>query len=421
MIIDDQFNLVYEEDSDEADIVIQQKPLKILKQFLEDNCIPFVPITDTDPKYVLNKIINYDNVRLLVLDLDLNDDGEVGEIDDIPLIIQILETALTRYGYFFLLVNSAHSEVWDTDINPKLLVNKSVFSKQNSSFKIIAKGNVKLENIFFELLENNFSLELIYDFECLLNRARDQAFYGLVDYEKRTWNRIYKQLLDETSSQSSFLLSGSFLTIIKQFLLNANYSDPEKIDPIDDRIAVEAFGQINYITNINENLSLHPKWTGNLYLIPNPEIDNLNYALIVTPECDLAQAKFINYQIVLGYEINELTFPSDYDHLKHETNPNSMHAIKGGKTKKGWRTKDNLSVNKGVIEHLYLLPFASQNTKTVVLDFRDLTFVNSATIDSWTLVKRVNDPMLTDIMDKLSLIFNRKGLLPILPSTLKIV
>lgn len=419
MVIDDKFSLAYDSDSELPEVIVQQKPLKNLKTFFEDNCIPYVPITNTSAEHVINKIKNHDNVRLLVLDLDLNDDGDVGEEDDVVLVLNVLTEALKKYGYFFLFINSAHSDKWEELIKPQLLDKLAVFSNPNNPIRVYDKAKEDLSSVIIELQAQNFSLELIYEFESTLNKARDKAFNGLIDFEKRTWNRIYKQLLKEAGTQSSFLLSTAYLSIIKQFFLAANYTTPELDDPINPDLAIKAFNQINYILNIDNALAKQPIWTGNLYHINAPTTEGLNYALIVTPECDLAQSKFINYQIVFGYEINNESFPDEYNHAEYNEKKPPLHAYKLGKKKDKWRDKGNLKDVAGFIEHLYTMPFASKNNKTIILDFRDLTFSPGSEVSKWELVKRINDPMLTDILDKLSMIFNRKGLLPLLPGTIK--
>ncbi len=418
MIIDDQFDLVYKKNSTKANIAVQQKPLKALKLFFETNYIPFVSITNTTfSSDVIKTVNNYDNVRLLVLDLDLNNDGEVDENEDIPLILNILKNAIKRYGYFFLLINSAHSDAWE-EIKPKLENESAVFNKKHSSFKVFDKTQNNLTQIIQELRDCNFSLDLVYDFECFLNRARDEAFEGLIDFEKRTWNKIYKTLVAETSTQSSFVLSTIFLSIIKQHLLNSNYNNSHLDTPIDNDLAIKAYCCVNYINNFNGNLDKHPIWTGNVYYKKNSS--HVEYAIVVTPECDLAQNKFINYQVLFGYEINENTFPSNYNPSDYELeNIAPIHAMRVGKSKNKWRNKENLKESRGFIEHLYTLPFSSKDGKTIILDYRDLTFISKEDLSSWKLIKRINDPMITDILDKLSLIFNRKGLLPILPDSIK--
>lgn len=422
MIIDDQFHLIHTEIDNDPNLQVQKDSLIVLKDFLEDNTIPYVVLGKTDDYELLeSKIKGYDNVRLLILDLDLNDDGNVGEEDDIPLIKKILSDSLEKYGYFFLIINSAHSEAWD-NIKNNLEENINVFSKPNSAVSTYNKNDNKFADLLIELQTKNFSLELIYDFESALNAARDQAFQGIIDNEKRTWNKIYKQLVNETTTQASFILSTSYLSIIRQYMLNAVYSNPVNIDPIDDEIAKKAFGLVNYINNINGNLNNHPIWTGNLYKLNSPIYDNLEYALIITPECDIAQNKVFNYQVVFGYEINQNTFPEDYDPINFVELQPPLHAFKAGKTKAKWRDKANLRDFKGLIEHLYILPFVSDTNKTIVLDFRDITFISKNAIenaDEWKLIKRINDPMITDILDKISGIFNRKGILPLLPDKIK--
>lgn len=350
----------------------------------------------------------------------MNDDGEVGEDDDYLTIFLILQEALNKFGYFFLLINSAHAEKWE-EIKKVLPTEIKIFSAKNSPVDSYDKSSeISITDKLTALKANNYSLELIYDFECFLNIARDKAFQGLIDFEKRTWNKIYKQIHNEAGSYANYIVSDLLLSLIKQHMIGDKYSVPTTDDPIDSDIAKKAFVNANYISNVNSALSSQPIWTGNLYYIENPGIPFLHYAVIITPECDIAQDKILHYQIVCGYEFNESTYPANYDPNSYTQLPPPIHVLKSGKNKATgkWKPKDKLEKKANFIEHLYTLPFCSINDKTVILDFRDITFVTTNRITTYKLIRRVGDPVLTDLLNKISGIFNRKGLPPFLPSNI---
>jgi hypothetical protein len=420
LIIDELFDLAYLPlITDNPAKAIQQKSFIDLKYYLQNNGISFATITNTNDIVQLKKRINsYDNVRLLILDLDLNDDGEVGEDDDYLTIFLILQEALNKFGYFFLLINSAHAEKWD-EIKKVLPIEINIFSAKKSPVDTYDKSSeISITDKLTALKTNNFSLELIYDFECFLNTARDKAFQGIIDFEKRTWNKIYKQIHNEAGSYANFIVSDLLLSLIKQHMIGDKYSIPTTDDPINVDIAKKAFVNANYISNANSALSSQPIWTGNLYHIENPVIPHLQYAVIITPECDISQGKFLHYQIVCGYEFNESTFPVNYHPDSYTQLVPPIHVLKSGMSKGKWKAKDNLQNKNNFIEHLYTLPFCSINDKTVILDFRDITFVTSNRISTYKLIRRVGDPVLTDLLNKISGIFNRKGLPPFLPSNI---
>lgn len=420
LIIDDQFAFTNQPEVEDIGLKTQQASLKDLKEFFENNFIPFVTITDTnDVGKVINSIKSYSNVRLISLDLDLNNDGFVNEEDDFLLINQILVNAAKTYGYFFLLINSAHSEKWE-DIKNQLPEEVDFFKNKNSLVECFNKNERNAADKLLELQIKNYSLELIYDFEVALNKARDKSFGGLIDTEKRTWNKIFKQIESEAGDFASYSINEILLSNLKQHLLSIKYSIPENDDPIDENIIKIAFQNANYIDILGLKIDEKTVWTGNLYFIENAVIENFNYALIINPECDIAQKKILNNLIVYGYEANETTFPKEYDHTKYKDSTPPTHPFRQGKSSKGWKDSDTLKKPSNFKEHFYTLPFASKDGKTIILDFREVSTIVCEDSEEIILVKRIIDPMMTDILDKFSLLFNRKGLPKILTDKTKL-
>lgn len=423
LIIDELFELAYMPQITGNPInEVQQKSFIELKQFLDNNGIAFSVISTTSDAGLLKTRINsYSNIRLIILDLDLNDDGEVGEMDDYPVIFLILREALKQFGYFFLLISSAHAEKWQ-DVKGSLPEDLKLFGTKGTPSDVYDKNSQSsILDKLNDIKGRNYSLELLFDFESFLNGARDKAFQGLIDQEKRTWNKIYKQIHKEAGNYANYIVSDMLFSLIKQYMIGITFTIPQADDPIDESIAKKAFINSSYILNNQNLLEKQPKWTGNLYYINNPSIPLLHYALIVTPECDIAQNRFIHYQVICGYEVNEDTFPTTYDPESfNDVNP-PVHALKNGKSKGRWKNKEALSNHKNFIEHLYLLPFASVNEKSIVFDFRDMTFLTPQRIQSFQLIKRVSDSIMADVLNKISGIYNRKGLPPILPLNMNLL
>lgn len=63
-------------------------------------------------------------------------------------------------------------------------------------------------------------------------------------------------------------------------------------------------------------------------------------------------------------------------------------------------------LNKKVIKNKH-----SHNSKSIVFDYRVSNSIRESQIKKWKLVLRINDPLITHILDEYSNLFNRKGLL----------
>lgn len=418
MVIDDKYDLVYHDEPINPSDKIQYKSFVDIKRFAENSGIPLISITKTDDAIDLKKMIcQYDNVRLLILDLDLNDDGSVSADDDYLTIQLILKTAIEKFGYFILMINSSHSEEWDkivdvikNEINPKFLNNLTYkFDKTSMESAYDAIGTIG----------ENYSMEIIYHFEAKLNEARDKAFHNYFDYEKNSWEKIYLNLKHETGLMAHNEISNILLNTIKQYLIDSRYPEIEENGDMEDdhELIKLVFETINYTRNSKERLKGQLIWTGNFYQT-NLDDDSRKYALVITPECDIAQNKQLYYKIVYGFEINEKTLPEDYDpeNFNEITRPvfptrigtiknNNKYALATNKALKSYIINRHPSPN----QHLYLLPYIVSNL--IYIDFRDVNSLKKIDMDEWTLLLRINEPRITDILDKYSNLHNRKGLI----------
>jgi len=406
MVIDDKFDLVYHGEPEDPSDRVQYKSLIDVKNFAENNGIPLISITETDDTTELQKTINhYNNVRLLVLDLDLNNDGIVSETDDYLTVRLIIRTAVKKYGYFILMINSAHLNEWKNiakDIRED--INSNLFDHLTYTF-----NKASDENAYDSLktIESNYSSEMIYHFEASLNEARDKAFNQYFDFETNSWEKIYLTLKHETGLMAHNEISNILLSTVKHFLINSKYKEPEEDEnPAEDpKIKQLVFETINYTRNNNRQLEEQPIWTGNLYAT-NISEEGRKFALVITPECDIAQGKNLFYKVVYGFEINEQTLPEKYDDKDGEPFPLFFQRAK--RMTKNKLEKEYVNINKALNQYLYLLKYIS--SKWIFIDFRDVRSHENVDLEKWKLLLRINEPLITDILDKYSNLHNRKGL-----------
>ncbi len=414
MVIDDKYNLVHHTEPEEREEKSQYKSLMAVKTYCENNGIPLISISDTnDTDELQKKIEKYSNVRMVILDLDLNNDGDVNPEDDFETVYLILRTALKRFGYFILLINSAHAETWESikntmpkDINSNLIHNLThVFdkSKKDSAYNAL------------DLIGKNYSVEVLYHFETLLNSARDKAFSRFMDFEKKTWENIYHTLYTETGEIAHNDISTILLGIIKQHLLDGKYPSgkPTQNSEADKTIKKSIYQALNYSFNNNGVFNSQKIWTGNFYKT------NLSggreYALVINPECDLAQNKNLYIKTVFGFARNEKSLPADYDPKNFIKNTPPLLPLRAGKTGNGvWKPHNDLKNAKKFNDHMFIMPLIMEDNSDIFLDFRDISTFSEDEVKKWELILRVNEPYITNIIDTYSNLHNRKGLLPIL-------
>lgn len=220
----------------------------------------------------------------------------------------------------------------------------------------------------------------------------------------------------DSKEHINLTINGLFFGLLRQYMVNSNYSTPDidhpkkiedihkQVDPILRKEIIQGF---NYLHNKNNYLDKHPIWTGNLYYDNLASFDS-KYLLVITPECDIAQSKSNGVTIVQGFEFD---VPSGYDPASYKADqpvPFSVE-VAGKNGKNEWKPIVEIEnfYNK---QGYYILYHSSLNEKHVILDFRNVKRITNLEKLKLDLLLRVNEPIITDINDRFSTLFNRKGI-----------
>lgn len=425
LIIDDQFNIGYQNtEPTNLSEKTQWLNFRRLRHLFDDNGFCYSVITETkNIDNIIKQLKKYQNIRLLVLDLDLDESGEVEE-SDILMVKQIVLASLDIFGYYFLAINSSYSEKWE-EIKAEMLeeLNQDAVANQRkihflTNFCIsLNKTNIQIEEQILKLLADKFSHELITQFESYLNTARDRALSPFLDFNSNTWEHLYKILREDMDSREhvNFTLNSFLFGLLKQQMIDANYTVPdEKEITVDEELHKSIIKGFNYLINKNKQLDKHPVWTGNIYYTENAD-ETEKYSLIITPECDIAQTKSSGYTVVNGFEFD---FPQNYkpeDYTEISKTPLSIR-FAGKKIDGKWKSKSEIDTYyKG--QGFYILLHSSLNDKHLIFDLRSAYRTVSIPSKETILHLRVNEPIITDITDKFSAIFNRKGVPRLVPKS----
>jgi hypothetical protein len=410
LIIDDKFDIIYGAKPIGRDRVEYANFNKI-KAYCDDNGLPLLSISgDINFDIVEKKINLMNNVRLLILDLDFDGDGNVTQSDE-ELVLGILRIAIKRFGYFFLLINSSTPESWEE-------IKRNIPAEDKEVLLLI--GNLqahinKEENISSKLdsiIRRNHSVSLIYLFEAALNEARDKSLKEFIDYDRDTWKSWIEILKRESKGLVHHDISNVFLGLIRQHLAGVQFDiSTGSSHTLDPQIIQRIFKNVNYLRNRDRVLNKQPIWTGNIYKTTYSQSDK-KYALVITPECDIAQNKYLNHKIIFGIEITAANLP---DYSVDDDAPPTVVIKFGKKSSSGkWYPKSEIKRKireRAFISHLFLLPFASEGENSVLFDYRHTASLSPNSLKRWKLVLRVNDPLIIEIMDNYSNLYNRKGLI----------
>lgn len=422
LVIDDQFNIGYQPDEPEdLSQKTQWNNFRRLRSLFDNNGFCYSVITDTrDINDIIKKLKIYQNIRLLILDLDLDESGEVEETD-VRMVKDIIMASLDIFGYYFLAINSSYSDQWETiknelleDLNGDPVANQRKIHFLNNFCIALDKTNAETEESILKLLSDKFSHELITQFEAGLNSARDKALSPFLDFTSSTWEQLYKILREDMDSKEhvNLTLNNFLFGLLKQQMIGVNYSvPPEPQVAADETLQKSIVKSFNYLSNVNKELDQHPIWTGNIYYSQNAA-EAEKYLLVITPECDIAQSKAGGFTVVSGFEMD---FPTDYKPENYkDKEPPLMVRFAGKKSNGDWKPKSEIDgLYKGL--GYYILMHSGLDDKHLIFDLRSAFRKTEFPPDQCKLILRVNEPVITDITDKYSAIYNRKGIPRLVP------
>jgi hypothetical protein len=158
LVFDDKIDLLLQKEELGLSDITEYKCLKTIHDFFLNNSIPFSVINQIGDSAMdaIEKIKNTPKPDLVVLDLDLNSDGEVDNTD-ISLLALIIKELNLAFGEFIILIYSSQSESWHQikqeilDIEPSL--NELLTLENVIVFEKLVESNITFnENLSSEII-----------------------------------------------------------------------------------------------------------------------------------------------------------------------------------------------------------------------------------------------------------------------------
>jgi|GEM_PF-2882686 len=406
LIIDDRFEDIFSSD-ETGNTRVYESELKQLHelflQFIQEG-IPVLIFSSNNIEEFENFVERTQNIRVVILDLDIDGDGSVGDLDK-SFIKEALVKMLGKYGYFFIIIYSAHSEVWREeiwdDIKNDQSIPENIRKIPESMIIVYDKNDENVLEVMFNKIRELPSFSIILAFENELRRSLDEIAKKFVEFESNTWQLIINNIKEEVKDLWEYELIQLLLGLIKHHMKKKDLfgsiiqSSGSKHNK---EMVKKIYHALNYIDKLPETLV----YTGNLYRTNSSDPEK-EYALIITPECDIAQNKNDNrFTVIYGTD--------DIDEISKKRNKSKSKTI-----------EELNKEHKAKKEYLYTLKFPVEDSNIIVIDFRVVETIEVDTIRKWNLLGRINDPLITDIMDKFSNLFNRKGLPSLLPKGMELI
>ncbi len=369
------------------------------------------------------------NVRLVILDLDLKGLGPGTDLEWPALVLK----RLTEGGNAFYLVAVWSKHVRNggiPDDQDWLAELKDAYTEQTGRpfpdlflrpFRKQPEQTELLERIK-KWVEETPHAGLVFEWERLLNKARDHATSKILDLEGGSLASLVKVLRDEVRESADRELVRLFNRVLLRYMTTGDLAE---ISDLMDRLGKgdinpDWYARFHHFQTYYHPDETEPVWTGDIFEIGEDD-HGKSYAIVITPRCDLAWDRVdklkLVYAMKVGYraEVQQPAFeairpgrPFTRDDGKGRSGEakNFLNAVAG---LKGARLKDRF----------YVLRFvrAGEAGFHLVADLHNVCSIPLGEVEEGWRQKRIcrlDSPYIEDLMHRYAALSERVGV-PAIP------
>jgi hypothetical protein len=331
------------------------------------------------------------NVRLVVLDLDLDGCGNVSD-QDVEQAVLVLQRVALKAGYFLVVLWSIHiddkSIDWAKNIREKY-IEQTGGDLRGDFLKAFGKKQVTKDILIEKIqewIDGNPQFGTVFGWERIVEEAMDETVSDVSN--TGGISTILRALEKEVGKNS---LPRELVNLFTRILLRHS-STEEKIarltvliervlhkrEPLQTDI-LEWYSGLHYFQAYFTVDKREPLWTGDIL----KKSDSDEFRIVITPACDFAQKKCETVKLVHGIAVNAL---SGYDRDDPATVPEVARWIGKDKQDKYWKKED---ISKSLFfkgqqlpKRLYPLHFLKKSQKDnkyfhLIFDFSRVSSVKA--------------------------------------------
>lgn len=382
------------------------------------------------------------NVRLVVLDLVLGEDGEIQDTDyqQAALAVRRIEE---KTGFFLVAPWSVHITRENKD---EVIANlRTAYKEQTGTelseriLKAFGKHEITKEQLVQEIekwITENPEAGLVFEWEKSVENARDEATSTLMNMGgvRTTLKAVEKERGRPAVSREIFTLFGKLLSRYSLIRLDESKMDllvngVLKRREVGGASLLEWYPKVRYHEAYYHVTKTEPLWTGDV-LKTNLSVPEKEYAVIITPACDFAQKRFDSIKVAFATKIETIR--------EYDVDSASVPAVvkKLGQTKQGkWKTRKEIIGLIGggtrLPARFYLLYFLYSSLNSadyfhLLVDFSAIESRSSSVSGgiaklprNWERICRLGSPYLEDLMQKYGAFSARVGTPDIPPDVIK--
>jgi len=384
------------------------------------------------------------NVRLIILDLMLREDGDI-QPEDYEQAALALYRISKRTSFFLVAVWSIHvdpqdveqaSQVVDTLKRAYRDVAGSEFS--TSFFKPFGKniGQQQLEQEIQGWVVSNPQAGLVFKWEDAVEDSRDGAVSKLVDIGGI--DAIVRSMAQELGEQA---VPREMLNLLNRILVrHASKEDRVRtLSPLVSSIltggtvalpSYEWYARFHHLQTYFPVHESEPLWTGDILKRTSSGGPLEEFAIVITPACDLAQKRPTGIKVAYGIQFDRIPEYAVDDENVPAIAKLFGKTIKGKYKKRGVIIK-SLATGSDLPERFKVLYFLKTSPDAgnyfhVLFDFSRIDSLpcerhgsgNFGVPQGWQRLCRLDSPYIEDLLQKYSTFSSRVGT-PSIPETIK--
>jgi len=258
-------------------------------------------------------------------------------------------------------------------------------------------------------LQNNKSLDLILLWEVLVDRAKDRALSDLFRSDvENTVLALINSLSDDYKESAGRELVSTLLRLVSR-RVNIG-SDYEELNRLVTEINRKRFSGTPDLVLIHRRMfytpsGSEPLWTGDIYQTTDQARFN-DYAILLTPTCDLGQEKASHLRLCLGFPLktelvkNPEWPPYTRDHGVLQKKKGNMPDLESWTERRYFKPD---IMNKPPSRMYPVWHFAESDEKEmfgICFDFDATVTIGQDDLKHWKRISRLDSPHIEDMLQK---------------------
>ena len=366
-------------------------------------------------------------VRLVVLDLDLNETGQVEDEDYELAALVLRRLALNGHGFYLIAVWSQH--VGEPSILERL---QGAYKEQTGQplpglfLEPFDKNRIDQEEVadkIAEWIQHQPNAGLVFEWERLLNRARDYATSGILDLEGGSLASLVKVLRKEIGEGANRELVQLFNKVLLRHMTTGDLAEirelMERLDEGGD-VVRDWYARFHYFQTYYRPDKAEPVWTGDIFETGDDDYQK-GYAVVITPQCDLAQDKVDRIKVVYAMKVDDSS----------ETQQQAFKIVRPGKpfhqdaklTDRALQFLRGVAGRESLPERFYVLRFVcvGETKFHLLVDLHDVCSILLEEVEEDWKQKRIcrlDSPYIEDLMHRYAALSERVGV-PAIPEEIR--